>query len=188
MKRKAPLPLADEAPKSLGLSTIMSADLASLHGVDYVHIAALAIDLDRIREGIEIDPEAREWPFAWDVYLTELFLLERVNPQVDAHRRLVEDLCWSIFEFGPGDPRLGGQILFAIYGAVDSGVWPAEWMRLFDGWPGKPTDLMKELKHLRSQGSALRVELAQNLLTVPVDPPVAPPSLKVFKAWAKPPV
>ena len=184
MTRKSPLPIASEAPRSLGLKTIMSRDLAALHGIDYVHIAAFAIDLDRIREGIEIDPSAKEWPFGWEVFLTECFLRERLDPTIESHQRLVEDLCWSIFEFGPGDPRLGGQVLFAVYSAIHSGAWPASWKKLFHGWLGKPDGLMAELEALQPRADELRTELSQLLVHIPVEPPMAPTSLEVIVRWA----
>ena len=186
MKKRNPLPTAPAARESLGLVTIMSRELAQRHGVDYVHIAAFAIDVDRAREGIEVDPEATEWPFAWEILLTEAFLLSRIEPTEERHRLLVEDLCLEIFDHGPGEPRLGDHLLFAIFDAISRAAWPPDWEPIFEGWKAKPKPLIDRLAELRAEGSELIHELSARILELPMDPPLAPSTLSALSTMSRP--
>ncbi len=182
MKKRAPLPAAPKTRQSLGLITIMNRELARRHGVDYVHIAAFAIDVDRAREGVEVDPEATEWPFAWEVLLTEAFLIQFVDPSREQHRLLIEDTCLEIFDHGPGEPRLGDHLVFAIFDAISRAAWPPDWEPIFGGWKANPKDLVDELAQLRSKGSGLVQELATGVLELPMDPPLAPSTEAALQA------
>jgi len=185
MKKRDPLPAAPKARESLGLLTIMSRELAHRHGVDYVHIAAFAIDVDRAREGIEVDPEAIEWPFAWEILLTEAFLLQCVDPTREAHRQLIEDTCLEVFDHGPGEPRLGDHVVFAVFDAVSRAAWPPDWEPIFEGWKAKPKALIDELSRLRSRGADLVSTLATGVLELPMEPPLAPSTQAALEALSQ---
>jgi hypothetical protein len=176
---KKPLPVAGDEPAALGLSTVMDPALAARHGIAYVHLAVLAIDLDRAREGIEIDPAATEWPFGWEVFLTERYLLDHVDPV--AARTLLEDVCLGIVETRSREHKLGSQIAFAVHDLVRRGRFPAELGEPFRSWRSAPRDLVASLDRLFEEEDARARELATSCLELPIEPPFAPPTVAALE-------
>ncbi|MGF1465844.1 MAG: hypothetical protein ACFCGT_06895 [Sandaracinaceae bacterium] len=180
MSDRRRLPVAS-AREGLGAPTIMDRALAARHGVAYVHLVVFAIDLDRVRGEVE---GRAEWPFGWEVFLTQAYLLERLSPGADpAHRELLEDTVLSVLEGRPD--ALGGQLAFAVWDALARGCLPEALRPAFRGWRGQPgEDLAADLEALRARGEPLRRHLAGAVLEVPLDPPPAPPTRATLEAWA----
>lgn len=167
--RKAP------TREKLGLTTIMDRALAARHGVPYVHLAAFAIDVDRVREHVEGYDDPR--PFGWEVLLTEHYLLERLGVE---DRVLLEDTVLGILE---GEPdALGGQLAFAVWDAVVRGELPDELRSAFKSWRERPDELVKDLTPLWADAPRLIRELAEGCLAVELDPPLAPPTKLALEA------
>jgi hypothetical protein len=167
------LPRVEPHHTSLGLPTVMDRDLAASHGIDYVHLAVFAIDVDR---AYWCDPETARLPFGWEVFLTEWYLLSSLDPTRDAHRDLLEAVCGLIFESTPGEPPLGGQIVFAVYDAVQRGAWPSSLVTLFADWRSPPRDLVESLTSLHAGAGAQAARCAQHCLDTELSPPLAPPT------------
>ncbi len=183
MVTKKSLPRAEGAVDGLGRSTIMDRGLASKHGVPYVHLAAFAIDVDRIREEVEDLDDPR--PFGWEVFLTERYLLSRFDPNRRPEQvAMFEDVVLGVLE-GAGD-ALGGQIVFAIWDAIVRERFPARLRGAFGGWRGRPDALVKDLAKLWAREDALGRELAAGCLEVPLEPPCAPPTVEALRAFAAP--
>jgi hypothetical protein len=167
MKRRTSLPLAPKET-GLGLPTIMDRDVAAAHGVGYVHLAVFAIDIDRV---YWLQPEAPELPFGWEVFLCEWYLLAQ-GPSIE----LLEAIATPLLEETPGEPPLGGQVVFAIYAAALRGALPASVLELFRPWRNPPQDLIDSLATLRARGADAAKELAEYCLSAPVTPQLAPPT------------
>lgn len=178
---KKTLPVTDADDQPLGRDTIMDPGLAASHGVAYVHLAAFAIDVDRVRELTDMDPDG-VWPFGWEVFLTEIYLLGTLDPDDDESRRMLDDLCLGILDIGPGEPPLGAQIPFAVYDAVRRGQWPAELGSLFATWKSTPDDLVAELDPLWQEPEAEAADLALACLEASLVPPLAPPTIATLQA------
>jgi hypothetical protein len=166
------LPLAPKDP-GLGLPTIMDRDLAAAHGVEYVHLAVFAIDIDRV---YWLDPEQNNLPFGWEVFLTERFLIAHMGVITDARRDLIDTLCAPLLEETPGEPPLGGQIIFAVYDAVVRGALPSELTAVFASWRNPPRDLVASLADLHTHAPTWEKKLAAHCLAAELTPPLAPPT------------
>lgn len=179
---KKSLPTVAEDPQPLGRDTIMDPILAGMHGVPYVHLACFAIDVDRIRELVEDDPDS-VWPFGWEVFLTEVYLLTALEPEDEAVGSLVEDLCLAILD-APADeePALGGQVPFAVYDAIARGEWPESYLALFDRWKGNADSLVSELAPLWEEPEVEAADLALACLELELEPPLAPPTRLALEA------
>lgn len=171
MTKRRSLPTLASTPTGLGLSTIMDPHLAATHGPAYIRLAALAIDLDRIRIETE-DEEDPRWPFGWEVFLTEAYLLQHFDPDDERQRALIEDAFLSVQALGPG--YLGGQVPFAIYDAVQRGVWPTSLQKLWRSWRNPPIALARELEPLWAEAITQGCELIALCEQFPLDPPLAP--------------
>jgi hypothetical protein len=169
---KRSLPKADPAHASLGLPTIMDRDLVAAHGVLYVHLAVFAIDIDRV---YWLDPETTELPFGWEVFLTERFLLAHAPAS-----ELLESICMPLLEESPGEPPLGGQIVFAIYDLTQRGELPESLRKLFFGWKKPPRELLDGLAALHSDRDALPA-LIDHCLNADLTPPLAPPTREALR-------
>lgn len=160
----------------------MDPALARQHGVLYVHLAALAIDLDRIADAVEHEAE-EDWPFGWEVFLTEVVLLAEVDPEQEAFRNLVEDLCTSALDASGDEVPLGAQVLFAVHDAVTRGDWPRELGELFDSWQDDAdASLAEELAPLWEDPEVAAADLAAACLKVELDPPIAPTTRVILEA------
>ncbi len=183
MKRHLDVTEASDQP--LGRDTIMDPALAAKHGSLYVRLACFAIDVDRVRELTDVDPDG-VWPFGWEVFLTEVWLLATLDPEDDeGHRALLEDVCLNIFDLGPGDPPLGAQLPFAVHDAISRGEWPESLRSIFASWKGEPTQLEEELLPLFGEPDVEAADLALACLEAPLELPVAPPTRHALEAMVE---
>lgn len=180
MREKKLLPTADGA-EGLGRATIMDPTLAASHGVAYVHLAAFAIDIDRVREYVEGPEDPR--PFGWEVFLAEAYLLRHFDPTRRPEQVLLfEDVVLSVLD-GRSD-ALGSQIAFAIWDAIERERFPVRLRGAFATWKARPTELVEELAPLHETQETLVPELAEGCLATPLDPPLAKPTLAALREMA----
>jgi hypothetical protein len=172
-RKKSSLPLANPTQTRLGLPTIMERDLAAAHGSTYVHLAVFAIDIDRV---YWLDPEDSTLPFGWEVFLTDYFLLASKSSTDGLTDELIESICTPLLEETPGEPPLGGQIVFAIYDAVARGALPQSLTNLFSGWKSPPRELVSTLQALHTSADQSAQQLAAYCLAADLEPPLAPPT------------
>jgi hypothetical protein len=158
---------------ALGLPTLMDRDLAAAHGVSYVHLAVFAIDIDRI---YWLDPEDNDLPFGWEVFITEQFLISHLPAITPEQTEMLEAICMPLLEETPGEPPLGGQIVFAIFDAVRRSELPETLRKLFATWRMPPRDLLNALTELHRDPEACLPALAQYCLQAELSPPLAPPT------------
>lgn len=162
----------------------MDRALAQKHGAPYIHLAAFAIDVDRVRELLEaadLDGEDAAYPFGWEVLITERYLTERFDP---IHRpeqvSLLEDVVLGVLE---GDPdALGGQVAFAIWSAIRRERFPARLSGAFASWREEPVELADALDALVEREGELVRGLAAACLETAIDPPLAPPTADALRA------
>lgn len=178
MVRRA-LPRIAEMQASLGLPTIMDLALAAAHGVRYVHLAVFAIDIDRT---YWLDPERSDLPFGWEVFVTEHYLLEHVDPSDPAQRELLEAACLDLMDESPGEPPLGGQLTFAVYDAVQRKQLPEALGNLFSRWRSPPRELLQSLTALWAARDASLAQIAKACLAADLTPPLAPPTRHALEA------
>lgn len=162
----------------------MDPGLALSYGVPYVHLAAFAIDVDRVRDAIEEDerPEMLALPMAWEVFLTALHLDARFDPEEDPDRTLLEELCQSLLEEGSDEPRLGQQIGFAIHELMAREFWPPHWRPLFRRW--KQQGAIPELDPCWEDLRTWAGKLSQLCLDFPLDPPMLDSTREALEALA----
>ncbi|UJR82533.1 hypothetical protein [Sandaracinus amylolyticus] len=172
------LPTVSARSEGLGMPTIMDRALASRHGATYVHLAVFAIDVDRVRDAL--DDVDSPHPFAWEVFLLERYLVDRVDP--NEHRALIEDAVLGVLEGEPGEPVMGSQLPFAVWDAIARGVWPDEMRSMFRGWKARPKELVAALAPLWADADRTTRDLAQLCLDTPMQPPLAPPTLETLRA------
>lgn len=174
-----------QAPaERLGTPSIMERALAVKHGVPYVHLTVFAIDVDRVREATEAQDDER--PFGWEVFLTECYLLEALDPRAPETAGLLEDVLLGILELPAGQEVLGTQLPFAVWHAVRARGWPSELARALGGWKARPEALGKDLDALFEDHDEARPALARMCLAVPLSPPLAGPTEEVLRRWAGP--
>jgi len=180
--RKA-LPQISKGAEGLGRPTIMDRTLAMKYGAPYVHLAVLAIDVDRVRDTREDldDP----LPFGWEVFLTEVYLTTQLDPADATVRSLVEDLVLDVIDRSASaeheEGLLGSQIPFAVWDAIARGVWPQELRSAFATWKARPTELVKELGPLWKDADTNRRALARACLDTELTPPLAPPTIEALE-------
>lgn len=179
---KRALPQAPSGAERLGSPTIMERALAVKHGVPYVHLTVFAIDVDRVR--VATDDREDERPFGWEVFLTECYLLEEVDPRAEGTAALIEDVLLGILELPPGQEVLGTQLPFAVWHAVRSQGWPEALTRALSGWKARPEPLGKDLDRLFAERDVERAALARMCLSVPLSPGLAAPTEAVLLRWA----
>ena len=173
MKRGRRLKTFAAQQAGLGQPTIMDPAVAAAHGVAYVHMAVFAIDVDRV---YWLDPDNQQLPFGWEVFLTQWYLLTRLEPREPRHLDLIEAMCWPLVADAPGEPRLGGQVVFAVHDAVERGVLPKGLAKLFVGWRSRPRDLLQALSELRKNPVPQLTQLAEGCLNAELSPPLASPT------------
>ena len=173
MKRRKSLPLANPNQSGLGLPTIMDRDLAAAHGSTYIYLAAFAIDIDRV---YWLDPEDTALPFGWEVFLTEYYLLTWANAQGERSQEVLDAICTPLLEETPGEPPLGGQLVFAVYDAVTRGALPEQLRTLFTSWRNAPRELLQTLHELHENALATAQQLAAHCLAAELQPPLAAPT------------
>lgn len=177
------LPQVSSKAEGLGHPTIMDRSLALRHGSLYVHLAVFAIDIDRVRDALEdIDDPL---PFGWEVFLTEVYLISHVDPSDASHRAMIEDVVLGILEGPSGEAVFGSQLPFAIFDAIERGVFPDDMRVSFAGWRARPKQLVGELAKLWLDARALTPELSRACLDAPMDPPLAAPSIEALQVMAR---
>jgi hypothetical protein len=179
---KRALPQATPGAERLGSPTIMERALAVKHGVPYVHLTVFAIDVDRVR--VATEDQTDELPFGWEVFLTECYLLEEIDPQAEGTAALIEDILLGVLELPPGQEVLGTQLPFAVWHAVRSQGWPSTLAHALSGWKARPEPLGKDLDALFSARDRRRAELARTCLAVSLSPGLAAPTEQVLRRWA----
>ncbi|MCS6858393.1 MAG: hypothetical protein NZM37_11825 [Sandaracinaceae bacterium] len=178
MKRQ--LPLFDEQRARLGRPTIMERALASKYGTPYVHLAAFAIDIDRIYELEEKRPS--RLPFGWEVFLTSQYLQARCDPV--RHHEMIEESVLSIMEGRGIIRRLGTQLPFAVWLLVHRKSWPEALGACFASWKKPPLSLAKALESLFADPLQPAL-MAQHCLNLSLDPPIAPTTREALEGMAK---
>jgi hypothetical protein len=168
----------------LGLQTIMDRALATTLGSKYVHLAVFAIDIDRV---YWLEPERADLPFGWEVFLSEYEVLAKFDRESSADRELIAAMCANVLEAPPGEPPLGGQIVFAIYDAVRRGKLDPELSALFMAWHKPPNDLVESLSQLWDAPEQSAKRLAEHCLRAPLTPPLAPPTRTALEGYVSAP-
>lgn len=184
MSKKKRLGLLPAEANKLGLPTIMDRALAQRYGAQYVHLAAFAIDVDRVyrRSGA-----SDALPFAWEVFLTEVRLLSLLDEAQSDPTPMLEEMCLQVMDLPrrQADPQgvLGAQLPFAVYTSVAHGHLPARLGHCFGGWKKPPADLIDAVAHqFASEGLAAR--LAEHCLAAALQPPLAEPVREALQAIA----
>lgn len=179
------LPQVGRAPEALGAATVMKPELSRLYGSLYVRVAAFAIDVDRIREAT--DSPVEPWPFGWEVFLTEYYLLATLEIETAGHHALVQDLVAGVLA-GPRE-ALGSQIAFSVWNAIERGEWPTSLRSAFGRWKraGRPQRRwVKELQVFWNDADHWAASLAANCLRVQLEPPCSPPAQDALELLAEP--
>ncbi len=162
------------ADQKLGRTTIMDRALAQKYGAAYVHLAAFAIDIDRVQHASEDDPSL---PFGWDVVLTDLYVCTFVAPRPEA-ASLLDDVVLSVLDQTQAERRgsvlLGSQLPFAIFTALERGDLPHPLHACFGGWKRPPLDLSRDVSRLR-QDRQLVARLCARCVEVAIQPPLVEP-------------
>lgn len=176
----------------------MDRALAQRYGADYIHLAAFAIDVDRVRELDERtllsagsgDARASALPFAWEVFLTEAELQRIVATTHRDPTHMLEEICLGILELprpAPGSAGpLGSQFPFSVYTAVERDLLPKSLRACFASWKKPPTELVAQMAQLQRTGA--RAELAQHCLDAPLDPALVAPVRAALTALATEPL
>lgn len=142
-KRSRSLPVVTGQLEGLGEATIMDALMAAKWGVPYVHLAAVAIDVDRVRGWVESDEEDPQWPFGWETVVTERFATEHLDPERD--EEMMTEVVASVIDAGAA---LGAQLPFALYDAVYRGAWPRGLLHIFPYRNAAPRQFCKRIAGL----------------------------------------
>jgi hypothetical protein len=169
------LSVLSPADTKLGRPTVMDRALAQQYGADYVHVAAFAIDVDRLRAAHEHDPSL---PFAWEVALTELRLVRLLDEVTNDPARLIEDMCLAVMELPrPADANsaaYGVQLPFAVYTGWARGLLPDSLEACFEPWKKLPEDLYADVTELLEEPGRVAT-IAKRCLALPLTPPLVPP-------------
>ena len=186
MKRELPQlrPLRDH----LEQPTIMNSALAARYGASYVHLAAFAIDADRV---YVLDPDAEGLPFGWEVFMTECYAITALPAHDEQACSLLEETCLSILEQAPEDQGLGSQLVFAIHDAIERGLYPASLKQMFRSWNRPPRQLRAALDALLHEPLPPLAACAAHCLRAALDPPLTPPTRAALtqmqaRAWTLP--
>ena len=171
---------------------IMDRALAGKHGAPYVHLAAFAIDVDRVFAELAPDDDddigltgetaPDELPFGWEVFLTSARVrgLDGSDPAILA---MLEETCAFVLDQPPDEQGYGSQLVFGVYDAVQRGALPKSIGDLFRGWRGRPKQLVRALDALWNDPSALPA-IAARCASVTIDPPLAPPTRTALQQMA----
>jgi len=183
-RARTSLPVATPAQRQLGLDTIMDRELATQFGVPYVHLAAFAIDTDRVRERFEqVLVDEDQLPFGWEIFLTAQFIHAAFESVHEGHRMVVEDAVQAVLDRAPSEEApLGAQLPFAVYDLLRRELWPEDALVLFSRWKKKPDATLAELEPLWADVIVAAGELAHACLQCDLEPPAAQP---VQEAWGR---
>ncbi len=177
MTSRTKLPMA--GPSGIGQPTAMSREVAAHHGVPYVNLMALAIDLDRVHEHIELD---EAYGMGWEVYLLMVYLRQQHDPEQQESSGMIEDACVVVMERSEDGPVLGASLPFAVYALVQQQAWPNRWPILFASWQGSQ-QLLAAL-HRWHEGDLRCAALAEACLRAGVDPPLSAPARTFLESLA----
>jgi hypothetical protein len=191
MKRRRVLHRAERGKTKLELPTIMDRGLAQKHGAPYIHLAAFAIDIDRLFAAVAPDDEddigltgetPEELPFGWEVFLTSARVraLDPGDPKVLA---MLEEACAFVLDQAPDEQGYGSQLVFGVYDAVKRGALPQQLADLFRSWRGRPKQLDRALDQLWKDPAALPA-IAARCTAITLDPPLAPPTRTALQQMA----
>jgi hypothetical protein len=182
-KPRRPLRLVGAKEAKLGRATIMDRALAQRYGAPYVHLAAFAIDVDRVHR---LETERSTLPFGWEVFLTEMRLAAFMDEAKVDPAQLFEDMCLSVMDLPAARENqgaLGAQLPFAIYVAVAHQHLPARVGACFRAWKKPPVELIEETAQLAAQAGLL-ARLAQHCLAATLEPPLVEPVRAALEALA----
>ena len=157
----------------------MNRVLAAQHGSAYVQLAVFAIDVDRVYVEHSADPRLA---FAWEVFVTECYVLGRVAPDDQGALGMLEDACIAVLEQPPDEQGFGSQLLFAVYDAVERGFYAQALAAVFARWRKRPRQLRKALDALWRAPAAELAACARACLAQPLEPPLAPPTRQALEA------
>ena len=184
MQKPRQLKVVGANDSKLGQATIMDRALAHRYGAPYIHLAAFAIDIDRVNQRI-----GDQLPFAWEVWLTEFSLKRLMDSVKHDPTSMLEDTCLAILDLPRPKPgelgALGGQLAFALYTAVARGIVPARLGHCFAVWKKPPVELIDDVAALE-QTEGLAAELARRCLEAPLDPPLVAPVRAALEELAAP--
>lgn len=178
---KKPLKVMEARDSKLGRSTIMDRALATRYGGPYVHLAAFAIDVDRVRER-----EDEGLPFAWEVFLTEAQLAQLYDSASHDPTPMLEEMCLAILEqpqAAGSEGPLGSQLPFAIYTGVARKLLPASLGQCFHAWKKPPVDLIGDVNALAAEPGLL-AKLARHCLAASLQPPLVMPVREALEKLA----
>ena len=180
---KRTLPTLDSSSERLGRSTIMNAGLAARHGIDYVHLVALAVDLERAAEFVDEMAAEKEslFPFGWEIFLLELHLLSTLQMTDPAAIELLDDVIASVLDEAE-EHRLGGVIVFAVRDAVRRGELPEHFGKPFARWKKPAAALVRSLDAMFDDLAVEAADLAEACLELELVPPLAPTTRDVLTA------
>ena len=149
-----------------------------------MHLAAFAIDVDRVRDEVETEAIDPLWPFGFEVFLTESWLIEELN--LETHALLLAETCSGVMKQSTEEDGqiFGAQLPFAVYDGFARGVLPEDLRRLFGSWKSEPRELVRDLAELWADAEGARKRLAASSLEVPLEPPIAPPTKVKLEHWA----
>lgn len=170
----------------------MDRGLATKHGASYVHLAAFAIDIDRVFAALApddeddiglADPTADELPFGWEVFVTSA-RMHALDPSSPAVLAMLEETCSFVLDQAPDEQGYGSQLLFGVYDAVKRGALPQSLAELFRSWRGRPKQLERALDQLWKDIAKALPTIATRCMSVTLDPPLAPPTRSALQQMA----
>jgi hypothetical protein len=170
---------------TLGRDTIMEPAFAARHGAVYVRLVAFAIDVDRLRELVDANDPDDAWPLGWEVFLVEMFLLGLIDPEEEAHREMLEDVLLDILDRRDDEPPLGAVLTFAVFDAVRRGELPESMGAPLRSWKEGPEELVAALEPLWAEMEVQAADLAETCLEIPIEPPLAPPTIEALEAMVE---
>lgn len=174
MSKKKSLRVANAGDTKLGRATIMDRALAQRYGAPYVHLAAFAIDVDRVHR---LEEGGSKRPFGWEVYLTEMRLARFMDETTLDPAAMFEDMCLAVMDLPSSRESqgvLGAQLPFAIYVGVAHEHLPARVGACFRSWKKPPVELIEEMSALAAK-PGLTAALAGHCLSAKVEPPLVEP-------------
>lgn len=170
----------------------MDRGLAVKHGATYVHLAAFAIDIDRVFAALApddeddiglIDPAADELPFGWEVFMTSA-RLHALDPSTPATLAMLEETCSFVLDQAPDEQGYGSQLVFGVYDAVKRGALPQSLADIFRSWRARPKQLERALDQLWRDVATALPAIATRCMSVTLDPPIAPPTRSTLQQMA----
>lgn len=177
VKPKQSLPQVSDAKLGLGQATIMERDLAAQHGVQYVHLAAFAIDVDRAYIASDGDDGLSPLPLGWEVLLLLAYVLARFRVDSEHDQLILEDVASRLVSGNHSEPCLGACLAFALHEGTDRGWLDANLKPIFRRWGSRSKQLKKSLDAQLQDPSRALIKAAKHCLETGITPPLSPPTL-----------